>query len=202
MNKEKNQRKLRNLLIRKEIQLALVLLNFLFAVVAAAAIILVVLTPIYEGIQSADNVWVQNGLAKMFLLISDRLIVTLGAICVLGVIYMLIISHRFCGPLENFCHTFQRVSQGDLTRKVFLRRNDFLKYEARQVNDMIDSLSLRLDSIRQQHQVIKSKIEKLSDSQSQWTDNRHVFSELVSAVDGCSKTLGEVKIIVRNQSLE
>jgi methyl-accepting chemotaxis protein len=196
MKKEKKRRKLRNLLIRKEIQLALVLLNLLFVVVAASVIILVVLPPIYGDLQSSDNVLVQNVLAKLFILLIDRLIVALGAILVLGVIYTLIITHRVCGPLENFCQTFQRISQGDLTRKVFLRRNDFLKYEARQVNDMIDSLSLRIDTIKQKQQVIKFKAEELS--KSQCPDIRHVFSELASAVDACNKTLGEVKIIARD----
>jgi nitrogen fixation/metabolism regulation signal transduction histidine kinase len=115
----------------------------------------------------------------------------------LGVIYTLIISHRFCGPLENFCHTFRRISHGDLTRKVFLRRNDFLKFEAGQVNDMIESLSLRLDAIRREHRIIKSNVEALSAAQSQRPETRQAFSELVSAVDGCSKALDEIKIPVR-----
>jgi methyl-accepting chemotaxis protein len=200
MKKEKSRRQLRHLLIRKEIQLALVLLNLLFSVTASVAIILLVLTPIYEGIQSSDNVGAQNVLARMYLLISDRLLVTLVAICVLGVIYTLIISHRFCGPLENFCHTFRRISHGDLTRKVFLRRNDFLKYEAGQVNDMIDHLSLRLDSISRQHRIIKSKVEALSSAQSQRPETRQAFSELASAVDGCLKTVDEVKILVKPAS--
>jgi len=200
MNKEQNQRKLRNLLIRKDIQLTLVLLNFFFGLIAASVIILVVLTPIYEGFESSGNPLVQNALAKMFLLISDRLIISLGAIFVLGGLYTLIISHRFCGPLENFCHTFLRIAQGDLTRKVFLRRNDFLKYEARLVNDMIDSLSMRLNSISQQQQVKECKVEELSTSQSQCNDTRHVYSELARVVDGCTRAHGE-KIIVRDNPL-
>jgi methyl-accepting chemotaxis protein len=201
MKKGKSRRKLRHLLIRKEIQLALVLLNLLFTVAVSAAILLLVLTPIYEGIQSSDNIWAQNVLARMYLLISDRLLVTLAAICVLGVIYTLIISHRFCGPLENFCHTFRRISHGDLTRKVFFRRNDFLKFEAGQVNDMIESLSLRLDAIRRQHQIIKSQVEALSAAQTQYPGIGKNLSELASAVEECSKTLDEVKIPVRPASL-
>ena len=163
--------------------------------VAASVIILLTLTPLYDGFQSSDNVWVQNAMSKLFILIMDRLIVCLGAILILGVIYTLIITHRVCGPLENFCQTFQRISQGDLTRKVFLRRNDFLKNEARQVNDMIDSLSLRLFTLKQEQQVIKSKVEELSATRPQCPNTRNAISELSTAVDASSKTLGEVKII-------
>ena len=131
--------------------------------------------------------WVQNVLAKLYILIMDRLIVCLGVILILGAIYTLIITHRVCGPLENFCHTFQKISQGDLTRKVFLRRNDFLKNEARQVNDMLDSLSLRLNTVKQMHLVIKSKAEELSAAESQCPDTRRIFSELAGAVDACNK---------------
>lgn len=193
---------MRNLLIRKEIQLTFVLLNLLFMAVAASVIILVILPPIYESFQSSANAPAQNALAKLFILIMDRLIVALGAILVLSVIYTLIVTHRFCGPLENFCKTFQKISQGDLSRKVFLRRNDFLKYEAKQVNDMIDSLCLRLDTIKQQHQTIKSKVEELSVPEPQDTNARRIFSELASAVDECEKTFGEVKILVRDTSFQ
>jgi methyl-accepting chemotaxis protein len=193
MDKTKNRRKLRNLLIRKEIQLELVLLNLFLMAVSAGVIILVVLTPVYDGFQSSDNVWVQHVSAKLFLLITDRLLVSVGAILALGMVYTLIISHRFCGPLANFCHTFQRISQGDLTRKVNLRRYDFLKHEAEQINDMIDGLSLRLDVIRQEQHAIKSKIEELSASEAQCAARSHLLSELASVVQACDKAIGEVK---------
>jgi methyl-accepting chemotaxis protein len=185
---------LRNLLIRKEIQLGIVLLNIVLMVVAASVIILVVLTPVFDDLQLSDNLVAQSVSARLFILIADRLIFAVGAVLVLGVIYTLILTHRFCGPLENFSHTFQKMSQGDLTRKVFLRRNDFLKREAGQVNDMIDRLSVRLNSVRQQHQILKSKVAELAASNPPATDARKVFSELTGAVEACIQALADMKL--------
>ena len=50
-------------------------------------------------------------------------------------------SHRFCGPLINFGHTFAKMAEGDFSSKVHLRKNDFLKAEAAQVNAIIDRLN-------------------------------------------------------------
>jgi methyl-accepting chemotaxis protein len=111
-----------------------------------------------------------------------------------SVLYQVIISHKFCGPLVNFSHTFKKIAQGDFTRKVFLRRNDFLKTEAAQVNDMIDSLSDHIMTLKKDHDRLLSALENASEDKMELSEYRNVIEMLRKQADICNKHLSIFKI--------
>ena len=137
----------------------LTLMLLVFAVVIGA-----VLYPFYHEIFRIDDIYAQHYSAKFFIVLLDRLSLALIAVLLISLIYQMIINHRFCGPLVNFSHTFKKISQGDLTRKIFLRRYDFLKNEASQVNDMIDFLSDHIMTLKKDHEQLLSKLNEVSGS--------------------------------------
>jgi hypothetical protein len=155
MNGSPNRRNWRNLLIRRDIQLPLAFFNLVSIAVSLGLMTLAVLFPLFDAIDAADNVWAQNISAKLFVVVIDRFLLAAVAVVVLGSVYHLMITHRFCGPLVNFARTFERMARGDLTRKVHLRRQDFLKVEAAQVNAVIDAIAGRVDELKRRHLLLQ-----------------------------------------------
>ena len=70
---------------------------------------------------------------------------------VLFAFHQILITNRICGPLANFSHTFKRLAEGDLTRKVYLRQRDHLKKECTKINEMIYGLSCILKRLMENH---------------------------------------------------
>ncbi len=151
MRKANHRRKWRNYLIRKDIQLRLAIYNLLFLLLAIGLIMATALIPLYANFQNPENLWSQHFSAKFFIVIIDRLAVAFAGIFVLAFIFQIVLTHRFTGPLINFSKTFQKITQGDLTRKIFLRRKDFLGKEASEVNAMMDTLTQIIAAIKEEN---------------------------------------------------
>jgi nitrate/nitrite-specific signal transduction histidine kinase len=160
MKPKKRVRKIHNYLIAKDIQLRIVITNFLYLCLISLVLVLVVLSPYFYDIFSDDELWVQYLSAKTFLVLLDRLIIALPLIFVISFIHFIILTHRFCGPMINIKNTIQEVARGNFTRKVYLRKNDFLKEEAATLNHMIDQLSGYFDDIREENTSLLAMIEE------------------------------------------
>jgi methyl-accepting chemotaxis protein len=136
-----NQRHWKNFLIRKDVQLPIILTNLVFLSIVTAIIIAVVLSPLYIDMLHGENLWVQQVSGNLFLVLLRRISAAAVLILITAAVHQIIFSHRFCGPLVNFGQTFDQMAGGDFSRKVLLRKNDFLKREAAQVNAVIDRLN-------------------------------------------------------------
>jgi methyl-accepting chemotaxis protein len=141
MKLKKNQRRFKNFMIRKDVQLPVIVINLIFLGFVCAVLILVLLSPLYHDMLSTEDLWVQHVSGSLFLILLQRLALAMLLILILATVHQVILSHRFCGPLVNFGHTFTKMADGDFSRKVHLRKNDFLKAEALQVNAIIDRLN-------------------------------------------------------------
>lgn len=106
----------------------------------------------------------------------------------------MIINHKFCGPLVNFSHTFKKIAQGDLTRKIYLRQYDFLKNEAAQVNDMIDFLSDHIMTLKKDNDHLLSAIEDRSGVEIEQGDYQKTLETLKKQADICQEHLSVFKI--------
>ncbi|MGD8264496.1 MAG: hypothetical protein PVG70_19230 [Desulfobacterales bacterium] len=182
MHKNTNRRKWRNFLIRNDIQLRIAIYNLIFLFFVIGAVVATTLVPLYNGFQNSDNVSAQHFSAKFFIVISEQLMVAFIAIVVAGFIYNVLITHRFCGPLVNFNRTFHKITHGNLDCKISLRRHDFLKCEADQINEMIDVLSLHFNDLKQYNHLLQKRIDKLDHSEQS-------LSEIKRLADACGKTL-------------
>jgi len=78
---------------------------------------------------------------------------------VISFFHFVIFTHKFCGPLVNIGHTIARVSESDFTRKIYLRRGDFLKNEAKQINVMMEALSNSIEIIKRENHLLLEDIE-------------------------------------------
>lgn len=172
----------------------MMLTNLVYTAMIFVLIIFGVLYQFYNDIFQLKDIYSQHYSAKFFIVLLDRLSIALIAVLLISLIYQMIINHKFCGPLVNFRHTFKKISQGDLTRKVFLRRYDFLKNEATQINEMIDSLSAHITTLKKDYGRILSVLENVSEEKMGRVEYQNVLERLKEQVDIFNTHLSIFKI--------
>jgi len=194
MQRTDNRRQLKNYLFANKIHFKMMLANLTLMLLVFAVVIGAVLYPFYHEIFRIDDIYAQHYSAKFFIVLLDRLSLALIAVLLISLIYQMIINHRFCGPLVNFSHTFKKISQGDLTRKIFLRRYDFLKNEASQVNDMIDFLSDHIMTLKKDHEQLLSKLNEVSGSEMERAEYQNALETIRKQAEICQNHLSVFKI--------
>jgi methyl-accepting chemotaxis protein len=145
------KRSFQNYLLNKDLQLHLLAQSFIYASVMVMASIGIILYPLIHDIVILDDLDRQYEAAQTFLSLIKRLIPAILILLALFMGHLIAITHRICGPLVNFTHTFNRLAEGDLTRKVHLRKGDYLKSECERINHMIDGLSDLINRLRSDH---------------------------------------------------
>ena len=194
MKRTANRRHLKNYLIANKIHFRMMLANLILMLLVYAVILGAVLYPFYHEIFKINDIYAQHYSAKFFVVLLDRLSLALIGVLLISLIYQMIINHKFCGPLVNFSNTFKKISQGDLTRKIYLRRYDFLKNEAGQVNDMIDALSENIMSIKKDHDRLLSTLKEVSGSEMERAEYQNALNTLKKQADIYHKHLSVFKI--------
>ena len=194
MKREANRRQLKNYLVVNKFHLKLLVINLIYVLFIFAVIIGEILFPFYQDMFKINDLYAQHYSAKFFIVLLNRLSIALLVILVFIFLYQVMVNHKFCGPLVNFSNTFQKISQGDLTRKIFLRRHDFLKNEAAQVNGMIDSLSERIRTLKKDHDSLLSALEGMSKVEMVPDEYQDALRTLKKQADICNKHLSEFKI--------
>jgi methyl-accepting chemotaxis protein len=194
MKREANRRQLKNYLVVNKFHLKLLVINLIYVLFIFAVIIGEILFPFYQDMFKINDLYAQHYSAKFFIVLLNRLSIALLVILVFIFLYQVMVNHKFCGPLVNFSNTFQKISQGDLTRKIFLRRHDFLKNEAAQVNEMIDSLSDRIMTLKKDHDSLLSALEGMSKVEMVPDEYQDALRTLKKQADICNKHLSQFKI--------
>ena len=160
MKSNANHRKFRNFFISKDIQRPLVIVHSAYIFLIAVALIATVLSPFYTDIFKTGDLWAKHFSAKMFIVLLERLSIASLFIMVISFFHFIIFTHKFCGPLVNIGRTIARISERDFTRKVYLRKGDFLKNEAEQINAMMKTLSNSVGIIKKENLLLLDDLEE------------------------------------------
>jgi methyl-accepting chemotaxis protein len=163
------KRKLRNYLINNDLQLRLIRNNLFYLLLCVIVTVSILLYPLIHDMLLLPDLESQYRAAQTFLLLVKWLVPAILIVLVLFTGHMIISSHRICGPLVNFTHTFDRLAQGDLTRKVYIRKGDYLKSECNRINLMIDGISGIIDRLFANHNqllaILQSMNEQVNDTE-------------------------------------
>jgi methyl-accepting chemotaxis protein len=143
-------------------QLRMLVINLIYMMCSTLVTIAVILFPIIALMQQSPFMEVQYHASRFFLVIAERVPLVMVVFCILFFIYHIVMTRKVCGPLENFSTTFHRLMQGDLTRKVHLRKSDYLKQEAKDINEMIDALAHALTLIREENDALRRVLKHIS----------------------------------------
>ncbi len=57
-------------------------------------------------------------------------------------------SHKIAGPLYRFERLFETIKEGNLPKQVTVRKGDYLNNEVKVINEMLESLQLRVQEIK------------------------------------------------------
>jgi methyl-accepting chemotaxis protein len=163
MSTVKNRRRWRNMLTHPRFQIRLALVHTTFVVVILSALIVALLLPLYYEIQGSEALWVRYVTAEILLHLVERLGAVVLIVVIIAAIYHIVFSHRLCGPLVNFGHTLNALGRGDLSRKVYLRKKDYLQEEAASINTALSLLSDKIGALKANHAHLLSISEQLSD---------------------------------------
>lgn len=194
MKHKNNNRKIKNYMIMKEVQLKIAITNLVYMLLLLAVIVLTILSPLYLDIFQSIELCNQYFSAKMFIVLLERLAYSLVILLILAFIHQIIITHKLCGPLVNFRNTFKKISEGDLTRKIFLRRHDFLQNEAHQVNDMVDALSSFVSKIKNENRLLRSTLEEATSGGMDPEKLDKILQKAIEHADHCTEHVSKFKI--------
>jgi methyl-accepting chemotaxis protein len=145
------KRSFRNYLLCKDLQLHVLAQSFVYVSAMVMAAIGIILYPLIRDMTTLEDMERQYEAAQTLLSLAKWLVPAILTLLVLFMGHLLIITHRICGPLVNFTHTFNRLAEGDLTRKVHLRDGDYLRNECERINHMIDGISGLVNRLRADH---------------------------------------------------
>jgi len=158
---QNHERKLKNYIIDWDLQFRIISHSLIYMFLVALIIVGIILFPLIYDMAFSKNLDVQYHSAQTFLILAKQLVPAIIVIMVLFSLHQILITHRICGPLVNFSHTFKRLAEGDLTRKVYLRQGDYLKKECAKINEMIDGLSGILKRLIEDHGRLITKLEDI-----------------------------------------
>jgi methyl-accepting chemotaxis protein len=195
MPQKKYKRKITNYLINRNVQLKLATTNLFYMVLVIAVVILIAVFPFYQDIFSLDDLCSQYLSTRLFLVLTERLIVALIFILVLAFFHQIFTTHQICGPLYNFSRTFECIKNGDLTRKVFLRRTDMLKNEAKEINEMIDGLTAIVEGVKKEQYLLSNKLEKAIQGSVENHAYNQILQDLEKQANLCQKHLERIKSV-------
>ena len=158
---QKYKRRWINYIVDWDLQFRIISQSLIYMFFIVLITIGVILSPLIYDMVFSTNLDVQYQSAQTFLVLVKRLVPAIIVVLALFTVHQIIITHKICGPLVNFSHTFKRLAEGDLTRKIYLRQGDYLKRECDKINDMIDGLSGILRRLIEDHKKLILKLEDI-----------------------------------------
>jgi|WetSurMetagenome_2_1015567.scaffolds.fasta_scaffold163444_2 hypothetical protein len=161
MDIRRNRRKWRNIVAHPGFQLKLALSHCAFVVAVVFVLVASLLSTFYLDVQGSNDLWARYASAELLWRVFGRFGSAILLILAISAVYHVIFSHRLCGPLVNIRHSIERITEGDVTRKVFLRRADFLKEEAAAINSMLTNLDERISSLKTIHSEIAFAVRQM-----------------------------------------
>ena len=157
------KRKFRNYLINKDLQIRLIRNNLFYLLICVIVTVSILLYPLIHEMMFLPDLEGQYRAAQTFLLLVKWLVPAILIVLILFMGHTIITTHRICGPLVNFTHTFDSLAQGDLTRKVYIRKGDYLKSECARINLMIDGISGIINRLFADHNQLLSTLQSLNE---------------------------------------
>ena len=195
MKSRANRRKLRNFFIHKDLQRPMIVAHLAYLLYVLVAIIATVLSPYYTDIFATGDLWVKHFSANMFIVLLERLALVSLFIVVISFFHFVLFTHKFCGPLVNIGHTIAKVSESDFTRKIYLRRGDFLKNEAKQINVMMEALSNSIEIIKRENHLLLENIEDSIQTYGKQTEFDAKLKSFQDKANRCRVQLDNFKLI-------
>ena len=201
MKHAKNRRKLKNLILNKK-QLIVIIISTVYFFLSLAAILTVIIAPVYSDIFKSNEALAQREAAKGFILLSEKLAIAIAAIFIFTIVPLIWATHRIFGPITNFANIFKRVAGGDLTARIYLRRGDLLKLEAGLANEMIQSLAMAVSEVKQQNQHLVATLNGIVEGRCPRNDMDDEILEARNQARDCETLLARLQTVEMSDQVQ
>jgi methyl-accepting chemotaxis protein len=198
MQSTNNQRKLRNYLFSSKTQMTLGVSNLILLLLMFGTVILTILSPLYTIIFQSSDIYVQHMSSKVFLLMLERSAIAFVFLLFVLALHQIFFVHKICGPLVSFKHTLDKLHVGDFTRRVNLRRKDFFKQEATQVNEMLENVSNLVLALRDHQNRISADLDRASQDTAMSNDLAAILADVSEQVLAANEELSKLNVLEPN----
>jgi methyl-accepting chemotaxis protein len=137
----KNKRSIKNFIIIKDFQFKILLYNFFYLLLGCIATSIIILVPDILSMAMNSNPEAQFIAAESFIALTSRLLPGMCFIIILSCIHMTIITHRVCGPVIHITNVIASFRKGNFDSQIVLRKNDYIKNTAKELNALGEKLS-------------------------------------------------------------
>jgi signal transduction histidine kinase len=158
---KQNGRRFFNFIVDKDLQVRIMAYSIIYMICVTLVILGIVLFPLITDMIYSQELARQYAASQNFLFITKRIVPALLAVFVLFTFYLLIITHRICGPLVNFAKVLARIAEGDLSQKARIRKHDYLKEECDHINDMTTGISKIIERLNEDHRKLRADLENM-----------------------------------------
>ncbi len=186
----------RRKVIVDKLQYRLIIAGILYfatvVLIFAGAVFIPVMLHIDKG--GISSIEVQKA-ARQFLVLQERVWPPLLLAFVLLIVHSVVVSHRISGPLYRIRTVLKSVGEGDLSRRITLRSNDYMEKEAHTLNDMIGSLSGKIHRLENHTKEASANLAALRRT-AQTGSNEEItrrINELATDIDELVRCLNEFK---------
>ncbi|MBU4315695.1 MAG: hypothetical protein KKF30_00320 [Proteobacteria bacterium] len=162
MKPQHERRKLKNYLFVNKAQVTIFVSNLILLLLVIGVVVVAVLSPFYSDIFKTEDIYLQNLSSKLFILLLERCTLAFFIILIPLLIQQVFVIHKICGPFVNFKKILNRISDGDFSQKIHLRRYDFFQKEGHQINGIIDNISNMLTNISDSQNAIVRDLDGLA----------------------------------------
>ena len=97
--------------------------------------------------------------------------------------------------MVNIGRTIAKISERDFTRKIYLRKGDFLKNEAKQINTMMKALSNSIEVIKRENLLLLEEIEESIQARGRQTEIDAKLKSFQDRADQCRVHLDNFQLI-------
>ena len=111
---------------------------------------------------------------------------------VIGVGLSILVSHRVAGPIYRFEKIFDKLMEGDLNQKVFLRKNDELQELAEKINSVIKLIRDEIVKGRENVELISKEIEKIDENISKKPSSSEEFVKISNSLKDIKERIKKI----------
>ena len=153
----------RKYIVDKKLQYRLLAYSGIYFVVIVAVIGMALFIPLANQVTSPDLTPRQQGEAADKILYIHAVFwpAVFLLLCVLAA-HSVLISNKIAGPLHRFQRMFERITEGDLSTTMKIRKGDYLLVEQTKIAQMIEALRDRIERIRGEQQALAEGLKELS----------------------------------------
>jgi methyl-accepting chemotaxis protein len=154
----------RKFIINKDLQFSLLTISIFYLLLFLVVIGSILFIPVMMELDRVDYASDQavQAASKILYLHSKFWPAVIFALLVIG-LHSIRTSHKIAGPLYRFDRLFETVKEGNLSEKVRLRKGDYLLNEMENINEMLESLKIRVQEIKDAQSGLNEAISECKD---------------------------------------